>query len=214
MNNTELLTLQLQSVYGDLTENVISKVIELHNALNGALLTKSKNLVYPEFSDNSFISQSGQKYIIDGQISQKRFEHLENIFLQIELGLNTNPGLFAEQMENLLNAGQVVKASQLLGQFQDGLNYRKNVPELVVLACTLFIRKDGDTSDWNESDAKEVIKDWQSIPYAFFLVSLECFKAVFMEICKAGFQNTLRVQQPKTDSKGFFNKLLKKKKAQ
>lgn len=205
----------LHSRYGENTAKLVENVKNLHSQLGNALLFPNPEMVYPEFTHNSFRSKSGVKYIINGQISQKRFEELENLMLQIDLGQSmAQPSIFSGQLKNAINAKDLALAGNLIYQFDSGLGYHKRMTELILRACTLFMIRENDTQDWNEANALETIKDWQSIPYVFFLVAFNCFKVCFTETLKAGFQNTLRAQaqiKKTTQSKiiSFFKRLKK-----
>jgi hypothetical protein len=205
----------LHSRYGENTAKLVENVTNLHFQLNNALLFPNPEMVYPEFSTNSFRSKSGAKYIINGQISQKRFKELEKTMLQIDLGQSmSEPSIFLNQLKNAVNAKDLAFAGNLIYQFESGLGCHKRMTELILLCCTLFMILENDTQDWSEASALETMKDWQSIPYVFFLVAFNCFKVCFTETLRAGFQNTLRAQiqiKKPTQSKitSFFKRLKK-----
>ena len=205
---------KLQGVYGDFTENTIHKVVNLHHSLNGAMLLPDPKMSYPSFETNSFLGVSGKKYIVRGTLNSKQFQQLESLMLQIDLG-QVDIETFLTQMNNAINASDLALLGNLTHQFQQSMAIKKNMPELVMLCCSLFMVAENDNREWDASDAHETIKDWQNIPYSFFLAALNCFRVIFIETSRQGFQNTLRIQaqiQAKESRiASFFSKFKKRK---
>ena len=121
-------------------------------------------------TDNSF-DANGRKYIIHSALTIERFEHFEDLEVQIGLGV-TFEQLHGKAKEAYaaLNSreGNLADASVILNDIIQGVARVRNGRQIpTLLLCTLFICREGeDRSKYDRAEAVEKINDWRKEGYS------------------------------------------------
>jgi hypothetical protein len=145
---------------------------------------------------NSFVA-NGVKYLISGDpLSIARFEVLERLQLEAEVG-----GTVKDLFNHVTKAMELANASKLGETYVELVNSRLGLsrimeerPSQLLQICTLFIVKEGENvAEWTESEAIEKINDWKTDGYAmtdFFSLAVSLLPS-FTPNYNADFQNIL-----------------------
>lgn len=137
-------------------------------------------IIMPELTANSFLGASGAKYIIYPTLSVARYQEFERI--EAEIGLASgNARRDVQKVYDNLNAGKVADATVTLYNILQGLvRIDENQHSRIMLACTLFINREGENvAEWSEAEAAEKINDWSQIDARFFLTCYRYFLTAF-----------------------------------
>ena len=151
-----------------------------------------KKITLPSSNDNSFTTDSGTTYIIHSSLTRKRFEVLEKLQVEFQHGVSLS-GFKDEAAAafDLLNKSKPADAAVKLNNLLNGVaRIDAEQPHPLFLICALFVcPADEDRGKWNDADAAEKIKDWDSVDVDFFLGLAKRFVLRYTQGLHTGFQN-------------------------
>ena len=134
-----------------------------------------------ELDANSF-EAGGKKYVIHPSLTLARYKKFQELQVIAGLGLDFTT-LYAEVKKAyvLQNSNKFADVAVILSRIIEGAARQINKQEdALMLICTLFIAPEGaDLSKWNEAEASEHIKDWESEGFLvvdFFHLALRLVK--------------------------------------
>ena len=143
----------------------------------------------------------GVNFIVHSSIGVGPFRHFQRLQLMVGFGgdyAHVYKGL--EKAYTQLNTMKVADAAVTLNGLLEGVGRKKQqLPDPLLLLCSLFIRREGaDLSTWTEAEAAEDIALWEADGYdvASFFLSAKSLVGAFASGLQPASPNTL--ETPKT----------------